>query len=170
MQFHVASMLKEHTGAMREYVIDDDVLIDGERRRVRGRARLDRTPEGILVRATMQGDEPAQCSRCLKDVRQPVTIAFEEEYIPTIDVDSGAKVTLPEGEDDAYRINDHHVLDLTEAIVQYWAMSEPIAPLCDEGCLGLCPVCGQLVDSPDHGCTRDQIDDRWAALRDLKLG
>ena len=41
MQFNVASLLKEHTGAMREYIIDDEVRIDDEEHHVSGRARLD---------------------------------------------------------------------------------------------------------------------------------
>ena len=159
MQFNVASLLKEHTGAMREYVIDDDVRVDGEKHHVSGRARLDRTPDGILVRAQIAGRQSAQCSRC-----------FEEEYIPAIDVNTGARVETPEGEEDAYRINDHHILDLSEPIAQYWSMSVPLAPLCEEACRGLCPICGEEIGASDHACTREQIDDRWAALKNLKLG
>lgn len=170
MQFNVASLLKEHTGAMREYVIDDDVRIDNEKRRVTGRARLDRTPDGILVRAQITGRESASCSRCLKEISFPVHIDFEEEYIPTIDVDTGARVETPEGEEDAYRINAHHILDLSEPVAQYWSMSAPLAPLCEEACRGLCPICGEEISSDDHACTREQIDDRWAALKNLKLG
>ncbi|MEX0750130.1 MAG: DUF177 domain-containing protein [Dehalococcoidia bacterium] len=170
MQFNVASMLKEHTGAMREYVIDDDVVVEGERHRVSGRARFDRTPDGIFVRAQISGEQTAQCSRCLKDVRYPVNIGFEEEYIPTIDVDGGGRVDAPEGVEDAYRIDAHHMLDLAEPIAQYWAMSVPIAPLCEDACRGLCPVCGEEIAGSEHRCTREQIDDRWAALKDLKLG
>jgi uncharacterized protein len=170
MQFNVASMLKEHTGAMREHVIDDDVMIDGEKHHVSGRARFDRTPDGILVRAQISGEQRAQCSRCLKSIVYPVNIGFEEEYIPSIDVDTGAHVDTPEGEEEAYRIDAHHMLDLSEPIAQYWSMSAPIAPLCEDACRGLCPVCGKEIASEDHVCTREQIDDRWAALRDLKLG
>lgn len=170
MQFNVASMLKERTGAMREYVIDDDVAVEGETHHVTGRARFDRTPDGILVRAQVSGEQPAQCSRCLKDVTYPVNIGFEEEYIPTIDVDTGARVDAPEGEEDAYRIDAHHMLDLAEPIAQYWTLSAPLAPLCEDACRGLCPVCGEAISADDHHCTREQIDDRWAALKNIKLG
>jgi uncharacterized protein len=49
-------------------------------------------------------------------------------------------------------------------------MSVPLAPLCEEACRGLCPICGEMIGASDHRCTREQIDDRWAALKDLKLG
>jgi uncharacterized protein len=169
MQFNVASLLKEHTGAMREFTLDDDVNIGGQVHHITGTVRLDRTPDGILVRASVSGKQSANCSRCLKDIDYPVTIVIEEEYIPTIDVDTGAHVETPEGEDDAYRLNANHMLDLAEPIAQYWSMAEPIAPLCEESCRGLCPVCGELIGASDHQCTREQIDDRWSALRNLKL-
>ena len=170
MQFNVASLLKEHPGAMREYVIDDDVRVDDETHHLTGSARFDRTPDGVLVRARMTGKQSAQCSRCLKDVNYDVPVEFDEEYIPTIDVDTGARITPPEGEEDAYRIDDHHMIDLSEPVAQYWTMAVPIAPLCEEACRGLCPVCGEEIGASDHRCTREQIDDRWSALRDLKLG
>jgi len=170
MQFNVASLLKEHTGAAREYDIDEDVRIDREPHRITGHARFDRTPDGVLVRARLRGEGRASCSRCLKEVTYPIEIVFEEEYIPTVDVDTGASVQVPEGEDEAYRINARHLLDLSEPIEQYWAMAEPMAPVCEEACRGLCPICGEEIRSEGHACTREQIDDRWAKLRNLKLG
>ena len=39
----------------------------------------------------------------------------------------------------------------------------PIAPLCQEDCLGLCPECGvNLNEVSQH--SHDVIDPRWAAL------
>ena len=167
MEYNVSSLLKEHTGASREYDIDDDVLIDGQRRHVTGHARFDRTPDGILVRATVRGEGQAECSRCLKPVTFPVEIAFEEEYIPTIDIETGAAIDPPEGEDDAYRISPRHILDLREPVQQYWSMAQPMAPLCREDCPGLCPVCGEEL-GPDHPCAREQIDARWEKLAQLR--
>jgi uncharacterized protein len=167
VEYNVSSLLKEHTGASREYNIDDDVLIDGQRHHVAGHARFDRTPDGILVRATLGGEGQAECSRCLKPVTFPVEIAFDEEYIPTIDVETGVRVEPPEGEEDAYRISARHILDLREPVQQYWSMALPMAPLCREDCAGLCPVCGEEMGA-DHPCSREQIDARWEKLEQLR--
>jgi uncharacterized protein len=170
MQFNVASLLQETTGATREYDIDDDVAIDGRRRRLTGHARLDRTPRGILVRAHMAGVTDDVCSRCLRPLTVDVHIDFEEMYYPTIDVYTGARVDLEEGVEDAYRIDGRHVIDLSEAAQQYWSMSLPMAPLCDEKCGGLCPVCGEEIGTSTHACAREPLDARWSKLADLKLG
>ena len=172
MQFNVSSFLRAPTGAVREYEIDDDVKIDdapaAARHRLRGRARMDRTTDGILVRAEMRSHLDAECSRCLRAVKVPVVLEFEEEYLPIVDVTTGARVQIPEGREDAYRINELHILDLEVAARQYWTMTEPMAPLCREDCPGLCPVCGEDMSKTGHACTADEIDARWSKLAELR--
>lgn len=175
MHFNVASLLKESTGALREYEIDDDVRIEGVTHHLRGHVRFDRTHDGILVRARLQGQGSAECARCLKHIDFPIDLAIEEEYLPTVDVITGADVATPEGEDDsyridAYRIDRRHMIDLSEAIEQYWSMAVPMAPVCREDCPGICAVCGKEREAEGHACTGDQIDARWSELRNLQLG
>ena len=71
MQFNVSSLLQQHTGAMREYVVDDDAKIDGERHRLTGHVRMDRTPDGIFVRGEMRSTLETECSRCLRPIGFP---------------------------------------------------------------------------------------------------
>ena len=170
MQFNVASLLTEPTGSTREHEIDDVVVIDGTKRHVAGHVRFDRTPRGVLVRATMRGAMDDVCARCVKPVTYPVEIDIAEEYLPTVDLTSGAPVTPQEGDEDAYRIDAHHVIDLAEAIEQYWTLALLMAPLCDENCAGLCPICGEEIASAAHVCTAGQVDSRWSALGKLQLG
>jgi uncharacterized protein len=166
MQFNVSDLLREGYGTFREHIIDDDVVVDGIRRHVTGTARFDRTPEGILVRARLRGAMDAECSRCLKPTTFPVDVEFEEQYVPTIDPLTGARVTPPEGEEDAYRISERHMLDLSEPLRQYWSMALPMAPVCREDCAGLCPNCGE-ERAPGHSCGPEPIDARWEKLRSL---
>jgi uncharacterized protein len=168
MLFNVATLLKEHTGASREFAIDDDLRADGETHHLSGEVRLDRTPRGILVRGSLLGVLDTQCARCLKPVTTPIDIVIEEEFIPVIDVTTGFRVETNETEDEAYRINARHELDLREAVQQYWSMAVPMAPLCSEGCAGICVLCGNEITTPDHGCTAEQIDERWAKLATLR--
>lgn len=167
MLYNVATILQEPNGTTRVYTVDEDIDIDGEQRHVVGRARLDRTPRGILVRATFGSVMATQCSRCLRPVTLPLEIAVAEEYVPTLDVTSGAVVETLEGEEEAYRISAHHELDLAEAVRESWVMAVPMAPLCREDCPGLCPSCGKDLD-PGHACAEAPIDHRWSKL--AKLG
>ncbi|MEX2247340.1 MAG: DUF177 domain-containing protein [Dehalococcoidia bacterium] len=169
MQFNVATLLKEPTGATREHDIDEDVRIDGTPRHLRGHVRFDRTPDGVLVRARMSGAVGDTCSRCLEPLTMTLDIAFDEEFVAAADVSTGARLPVPEGKDEAYRIDEHHVLDVTEPVLQYWAMALPMAPVCDDACRGLCPDCGQkLTDGAPHPCSTDQLDARWEKLAQFR--
>lgn len=170
MQFNVSSLLKEHTGATREFDIDDDVRIDLIPRRLKGHVRMDRTPRGIFVRAAAEGAADDVCSRCLQPLTYPVRIALEEEYLPSVDVTSGARVAVDEGDEDAYRIDARHVLDLAEPVRQYWTMALEMAPVCREDCAGLCPACGEYIADGVHQCAGEQVDTRWSKLAELRLG
>jgi uncharacterized protein len=166
MLYNVSSLLKEHTGASREFEVDDDLQFESETHHVTGHVRLDRTPRGILVRAVLRGATDAQCVRCLAPVSIPIEITIEEEFIPSIDVNTGARVQIDEGDEEAYRINARHQLDLREPARQYWAMAMPMAPLCREDCPGICAFCGKDA-GPNHACAEQPVDERWAKLSQL---
>jgi uncharacterized protein len=81
---------------------------------------------------------------------------------------TGGRVQPREGEEDAFRISERHILDLTLPVQQYWSMALPIAPLCRPDCAGICPECGARRDAA-HACAAPASDDRWAKLRNLNL-
>ena len=165
MQINVAQLLKANTGTSQDYEVNDiiDVFGDGRGRVVRGQVRLLRTRRGILVKGVLNAEVELACSRCLSLFNYPVTLNIEEEYIPTVDVDSGAPLPLPE-EPDSFTIDEHQYIDLTEAIGQYTVLAIPIKPLCREGCAGLCQNCGHNLNLGDCSCPPQAIDPRWSEL------
>lgn len=169
MLYNVASLLKEPTGATRDYEVDGDVRIDGVPRHVTGHVRFDRTPRGIFARADVHGRGEDACSRCLKSIEFDVDITFEEEFVPTVDVNTGHEVEPPGGADEAYRIDEHHQIDLAEPVRDFWAVAAPMAPVCDAACAGICPQCGAEIGPDGHECEHEVADSRWAALEKLKF-
>ncbi len=167
MLYNVATILQETTGSSREYAADDSIIIDAEPRRLRGRVRLDRTPRGILLRATLDGFFDTDCSRCLKPCTLPVALSIAEVFIPQVDLTTGARIEAIEGEEEAYGINSRNELDLAEVIQHYWTMTAPMAPVCREDCPGLCPSCGEDAN-PSHTCAQTPVDDRWSKLAQLR--
>ena len=73
---------------------------------------------------------------------------------------------LPEDET-AFTIDDHHQIDLREAIRQNLVLALPIQPLCREDCKGLCPECGRDLNVEPHTHETEARDERFAALRQL---
>jgi len=168
MQINVSQLLKEPIGSSRNYEVSEiiDVSDDGGGRKVDGEVSLLRTHQGILVKGELQTEVELTCSRCLSLFHFPVRINFEEEYIPTIDVVSGVPLPSPE-ESSSFIIDEHHVIDLNEAIRQYALLTVPMKPLCREDCAGLYQEIGHDLSQEPSACPPQTIDPRWSELREL---
>lgn len=168
MQINVSQLLKEPIGSSRNYEVSEvvDVTGDGSGSTVQGEVRLLRTQRGILVKGELQTEVELVCSRCLSLFNYPVMINFEEEYIPTIDVVSGAPLPSPE-ESGSFTIDGRHVLDLTEAMRQYTLLALPMKPLCWKDCAGLCQECGHNLNQGPCDCMSRVKDTHWSELSKL---
>jgi uncharacterized protein len=159
--------VQEGIGATRKVDVDGTIQVEGRPpERVVGTAELLRTKIGVLVRAHLSLVEPEACSRCLKPLEETIHIDFEEEFQSTVDIRSGEAVE--ERDPDAFTIDEHHMLDLTEAVRQYREVSGEMAPLCRPDCKGLCPTCGQDLNQGACDCDRESIDSRWQGLAALR--
>jgi uncharacterized protein len=174
MRYNVAQLLKASVGATRQYNVDEpfgptgDVPFVGN---VHGSVKLTRVNQGIVVRAELAAPVRLECSRCLEEFEQELPLSFEERFIPTIDVTTGLP-THDSAEDaddeDVYSIDDHHELDLHEAVRQQALMNLPLQPIHAESCRGLCPVCGVNRNERLCTCAVDRpADPRLAPLRQL---
>lgn len=61
-------------------------------------------------------------------------------------------------------------LDLEPLVRDAIYLELPPAPLCKADCQGLCPDCGADRNTVDCDHSVDELDPRWAALRDLGGG
>jgi uncharacterized protein len=167
VQINVSQLLKSNIGTVRKYEVDTTVDVDGSERRFQGNIRLMRTDRGILAKGVFQTELTLYCSRCLTGFIHPLTITVEEEYFPTMDVVTG--ISLPEPDDPgSFTIDDHNILDLSEAIRQYTLLAVPIKPLCRRDCAGLCSSCGANLNERTCDCPAP-VDPIWAKLGTLVL-
>lgn len=171
MRINVAQLLKEQSGNAREYELREDIAnLDPDivpLTVLTGQTQLIRTADGVLVRGTMRTNLELNCSRCLDAFSMPVKFILEEEFRPTIDIVSGA--TLPHQVEDerATQIDAHHILDLSEVVRQNILLAIPSHPVCRNNCAGLCPECGQNLNTNPHQHTHSEIDPRLQVLQEL---
>jgi uncharacterized protein len=166
--FNVAGLLHEPPGAVREYRLTDrylslapDVELAGP---LNGLLRLQRTNRGILVRGSVDAEVRRTCGRCLEPYVEPAHIEISEEYVPSVDPESGRHLTPPDEGEGALMVDEHNEIDLTPVLREEFALTEPMHPLCRPDCAGLCSECGLRL-SPDHPRHEpDEIDPRLAAL------
>ena len=173
LTFNVSGLLAEPPGSVRDYDIDAADVDPGDgivlTEPVTGTLRLSRTNRGLLVDARLRTALAGECARCLRPVVTPVKLRIGEAVLPSIDLASGQPVALEEDADpEAPRLTDHHELELRPLVAEAISLQEPIAPLCEPDCPGLCPECGERLE-PGHAHDDAPIDPRLEALRAFRV-
>jgi uncharacterized protein len=167
MQINVAQLLQEPIGSIREYDINEIIAgLDGHEHRISGECQLLRTQGRILVKCHLNTNAELICSRCLTTFQQLLEFKFEEEYLPTVDVLTGTPLD-DSTETGNFTIDEHHILDIGEAIRQYAQLVIPMKPLCRQDCAGLCQKCGKNLNEGPCACPAEEIDPRWVKLTQL---
>lgn len=171
MRNNVAQLLKSPTGATRHYELEEDIgALDQTLKPLTalyGAVELVRTTDGILVRASLLTTVELTCSRCLDAFSHTLRLRIEEEFLPTVDIMTGARLPIPDDADVATLIDAHHILDLTEIVRQSLLLALPPFPLCRKDCKGLCPHCGQNWNEGPCDCHAAEPDPRLAILKQL---
>lgn len=169
--FNVAGLLREVPGAERQYRLRDhyltlgpDVELAGP---LNGELRLQKTNRGILVRGQVDAPVRRTCARCLEAFVEDVSVTISEEFLPSIDPESGVPLPEPGSDEASLAIDEHHELDLTAVLHDEFALSEPMHPLCRPDCPGLCADCGQPLGGGHAPHVDDEIDPRLAGLARL---
>ncbi len=168
MYLNVSQLLRESSGANRSYQVDESLtLAEGTKATARGTVRLLRTDRGIWVSAALESEAIVSCSRCLTDHAQPVHMLIEEEFFTRWDGGPAAGTASELSGDEHCRIDEDHVLDLTETIRQFYSLEVPMQPVCRRDCAGICLTCGVNLNETRCGCDAAPPDPRWGALLEL---
>jgi uncharacterized protein len=115
------------------------------------------------VRTTLE----LSCSRCLEPYMLPVDAAFDLRYQPHSE-NTGEGEREIEEDDLSTAFYQNDTIDLGQLMVEQFYLALPMKPLCREGCLGLCPVCGANLNRTTCGCAREWDDPRLAVLKKLR--
>lgn len=168
--FNVAGLLREGPGATRLIRLRDHYVALGPDLELAGPLDLDvrllRTNRGILARGAARTAVRRSCSRCTDPLVEDVSVSLDEEFLPTIDPETGVALTWTD-EEDARRIDEHHEIELDPILREELVLSEPMLVLCRPDCPGLCPECGARLDDPGHVAHESEPDPRLAGLARL---
>jgi uncharacterized protein len=167
---NVAGLLHEAPGATRELRLRDhytnlgpDLELAGP---MDGLLRLQRTNRGILARGTVTAPLRRTCARCLESYVEDTTVSIDEEFLPSLDPNSGQPMAVDESEQ-VQRIDDHNEIDFAPLLHDELSLTEPMHPLCRPDCPGLCSVCGAPLADGMHEHEADEPDPRLAPLARL---
>jgi uncharacterized protein len=164
--------------------LDDMVAGDRAGYRARGpahvEARLEKLERRVRIAARARAELSVPCGRCLAPVSLDVPVDFELTLVPAAeggdegegggtDRDRGpvrGSFAPEQAEEETY---SGKVIELDPIVREQILLALPAYPVCDEGCKGLCTVCGANLNERECGCDRHVPDPRWAGLKDVKL-
>lgn len=119
-------------------------------------AELDSVDGAIVVSGRVSAPWRGECRRCLRPIEAVMDVAVREIYRARPARESVA-------DEDTYPLSGEQ-LDLEPLARDAILLELPVNPLCHEGCGGLCPTCGAVLDEGPCACPPAGPDPRWAAL------
>ena len=123
---------------------------------INARVKLTRSTLGILARFEVHFTADMECVRCLDTVHKELRGKLNLVYVQGNDPFSRTeKVELKPGEIDRVYY-DGFSLDVGLGIREAIVFTLPVKPVCREGCLGLCPVCGRNLNKGLCHCRKNQ--------------
>jgi DUF177 domain-containing protein len=124
--------------------------------------RLDvsRTMGGYALRLRFNVQLDGPCMRCLDPAER--TIEVDAREVDQTDAGDDDELTSP--------YVDRDELDLRAWSRDSLALALPTQIVCTEDCRGLCPVCGENLNTADPNHAHESAPDpRWAKLSELKF-
>jgi uncharacterized protein len=112
---------------------------------------------GVTASGVLLAPWRALCRRCAGDATGVLEARVAERFAPGASPD----------DDDAYPLDDETV-DLRALVRDAVVLELPLAPLCRDGCAGLCPTCGEDRNLATCTC-QPTPDSRWATLDALRV-
>lgn len=130
----------------------------GETERVNGRAH---------VRGSIDADVAVDCTRCLEPVAQHLAIEFDDVFVEAAAEPVDPESHVEDDELDESLVEDGRI-DIADVVREQILLAVPLQIFCSDDCKGLCPQCGGNLNLIDCKCADEDIDPRWAALKNLK--
>lgn len=122
----------------------------------------------IHIQGKLTVEMECDCDRCLESTRYPVKSRLDLYYRPMTSEDVPGEIRLDAGDTEVSFYEDGGI-ELEEVLREHILLTLPMQKLCREDCKGICPRCGLNRNAALCSCDAKPVDDRWQALREVKL-
>jgi uncharacterized protein len=133
---------------------------------VSAKLRMEKVGNDVMVKGNLIADIKLQCSRCLKDFCNVLSVPVDVVYHPVEEfkIENKHVIKIEELDMDFY---SGEKLDLRDLIMEQIMLNLPMKPLCNDLCKGICWKCGTDLNLGNCNCDRKDIDPRLEALKKL---
>jgi len=152
----------------------DDKLSQATALDANGVAEFDALFEEIRVHGRLAGTMNSECDRCLAPVSFELDDEFDLRYRPVHpEWETVKKPELPLHElEDQLELEvgyyDGGGVALNDIVREQVLLWLPMQRLCRPECKGICPQCGENRNEKQCSCRDQKVDERWAALKNLR--
>ena len=160
LRINIGNIVNQAIGYSRDYLIElpkfsfgDDLIIHD----LEGNFTISRTTEGLLVQTRGQAKTALECVYCLDSFLQELAFSFIEMYSFPSNAIEDTELIIP----------DDQQIDFTPLIREYLLLEIPINPVCKTECKGLCPICGENLNTKSCDHKDEPIDPRLSVLKTL---
>ncbi len=127
-------------------------------------------PGEYIVDGSSTFSTALSCSRCAEAYPFAPSSTFHVRFRPRPETSvEDEEVEITEEEELDVEYYSEREMPLRDFAIEQIQLSIPMKPLCDDKCLGLCPQCGVNRNREGCSCEVSTGDERWGALRDLRL-
>jgi uncharacterized protein len=127
--------------------------------RTTGNVRIELTKdrdENIFARGDLKALVTLPCATCLGPALVRIDAPLNMTFVPEGEEPEQTGDPL---DDVDVASHDRETVDLAPILRDQIILAIPISPRCREGCLGLCPICGQNKNERDCGHKPEALED-----------
>lgn len=130
--------------------------------------KIRRAGRSVLMTGKVQTTLRLQCVRCLKEFSYHLSTTFELTLHPLKEAPFEEETELGSEEMESSFFEGGEIR-LSEIACEQIFLEIPYQPVCQEGCKGLCPICGKDLNVSSCECVKEELGTGFSALKKLKL-
>jgi uncharacterized protein len=126
--------------------------------------KIKKAGQSVFIAGKLQTVLRLQCARCLKDFSYPLSTLFDLTLHPLKEAPSEEETELG-SEEMELSFFEGGEIHLSEIVCEQIFLEIPYQPLCQEGCKGLCQVCGRDLNTSSCDCVTEELTSGFSSLK-----
>lgn len=162
MKIIIPEIPKEGLDLEIQETIESDIISS----RIKVHLKIEKHGSEITVKGDLTAEVKLQCSRCLEDFSEILSVPVDVVYHPVEDLkgEDNHEIKTGELDMDFYSGEEMELIDLLK---EQLMLNIPMKPLCTDLCKGICPGCGADLNIDNCTCNIKNIDPRFEKLKKL---
>ena len=130
--------------------------------KVEVKTELSKLHSQIILQADITAKAKFNCDRCTAEFETILRSNYKMVYLFSSEYEENEDINI------TFLTPEANKIILNNDVRDYVLLSVPMKKLCKSDCKGLCPHCGKDLNVEECGCRKEEIDERWLPLMELK--